>query len=681
MRTAWRGWRPPGRAEPNPTDPITAAGTIPVPRIGLHGGAGGPRASSNVYAQAPRLDRLWWVGVTLLVIQGVAMLAWSTLLWSRFALTGDFATYHQAWWLIAHGHLDPLNTVSAGIPFWRDHFELAIWPLAVVGLVFPHGPVLLWIQDLALVGAEVVAWRWMCEAASAHGGRHGRLLAAVGLVLILADPWSWWAISWDFHMEVGAALFVLLAAYDLAHHRRRMWLWVVATLPWGAVPATYVAGLGLAALLAGRLWRRYGVCLLATGLMWLALVTLVHANVGVSSTYGYLAGSGIRSSPSLFSIVAGMGTHPNRLLSALWHQRIDIWANLAPAGLVGVVTPWTLGLALPVLLANNLAGGIYAEPVFQSTVLYVIVPLGTVLVLVHLHGRWPKTALAVGLIAVANALAWGAIWTPTLTTTWLRVSTSAAAELARADTLIPPAAEVIASQGVVGRFSDRPLVYAVDGPAEQIPLRSGDTWWVVAPSVGVEADPALLQDALLAELSGPLHARLVLHGHGVWVFHWVPPADRRSVTLPGTPAHVPAWIFAGAAGVPVLTGRSSGWHLASTGARGYVLSGDYWRDPRGPLLVTVTLSCTDPVNVEVWNATGNVLLARRDVPPSGGTEAVALRADAARRFPHHIFRGWGPFQAQFVAPPPQDQLEVRIWTSGKGVVDIEQVRVSRGRHS
>src|ERR1035441_97399 len=33
----------------------------------------------------------------------------------------------------------------------------------LIGVVWSHGPVLLWVQDVCLVGAEMVAWRWIRE--------------------------------------------------------------------------------------------------------------------------------------------------------------------------------------------------------------------------------------------------------------------------------------------------------------------------------------------------------------------------------------------------------------------------------------------------------------------------------------------------------------------------------------
>jgi len=337
-----------------------------------------------------------------------------------------------------------------------------------------------------------------------------------------------------------------------------------------------------------------------------------------------------------------------------------------------------LGPALVVLLGSELASGLtFAAPLFQSALLYVITPLGTALVLFAIYRRWPRLSYFLGVIVAVNALAWSVLWAPYIPTRWLRVSGPSAALLARADSLIPASAEVVASQGIAGRFSDRRLLFAIMSPSEVIPLRDSDTWWIVAPSVGIETDPLLDADALVAELAGPMHAALVLHGGGVWVFHWTAPLTLHSITVPVVPSRVEGWLFPGGAGLRVLAGSSLNWHLLSTGRAGYVLARDYWRLPPGYYEVSVTLSSTIPVRVEVWNATGDVLLAQRILPATDGVETVSIPVNAERLYPHHVFHSVGPFEARFPGAPHDDQLEPVVWSPGGGVVDVEQIEIGR----
>ena len=69
------------------------------------------------------------IGLMLLALKFAGFCVWSSLLYHRFALTPDFAQYQQAWYLIAHGHLNPYDTVG-NFTFWQNHGEFIMWPLA-----------------------------------------------------------------------------------------------------------------------------------------------------------------------------------------------------------------------------------------------------------------------------------------------------------------------------------------------------------------------------------------------------------------------------------------------------------------------------------------------------------------------------------------------------------------------
>jgi len=620
---------------------------------------------------ATGLGRTWWIGLGVLAGQGAVMLAWSTLLWSRFALTYDYAVYHQAAWLIARGHLDPADTVLR-LPFWKNNLELAMWPLALLAAPVLHGPALLWIQDVALVGAEAVAWRWMCEGTLRLEGRSGHVLRLVGLTLLVLDPWVWWATSFDFHMELIALPFAVLTMRDLAHGRPRMWVWVPLVAACGDAEATWLAGIGLGGLtLRGRRW--VGLALVAVGAGWVLFSTAVHGDSGGSLTgaYGYLAPGHVTPNVSAAHLAVRIAEHPARVIRALWAQRVDIWANLAPVGVVGLAAPLTAGLALPVLLANELTRG-FAAPTFQGVALYVALPIGTVLVLTRIVRRRRRLGGVAAVLVLANVLAWAVVWLPQTPGTWLRVSPAASATLRRALHRIPPSAEVVASQGVVGRFSSRRFVYPILNPGVSIPLSTATTWWIVAPNVGIETESPTDQAAIVSWLAGPLGARLVDHGGGVWVFDLRTPAESHQISLPDGQGTA-AWEFPGGAGRSELAGPGQLWRLAATGARGYVLAGDYWRELPGRYRASVTLSATVPVRVELWDATADRLLARRSIAPTVGPERVTLVGNETHTVRRSGLLGVGPFIARFPPPPAGDALEVRVWSPGGGTVDVTSV--------
>lgn len=164
-----------------------------------------PAAADTAPETHPKLGQpLLWVrriGYAVLGLKLAAFAFWSALLYRHFALTPDFAQYQQAWYLIAHGNLNPYHTVG-NFTFWQNHAEFIMWPLALLYWVFPHGVFLLWLHDTAVVGAEFVAFLWLCEIAQRYRpGRDARWLAGAGLILLAVNPWSWWAVSFDFHAE------------------------------------------------------------------------------------------------------------------------------------------------------------------------------------------------------------------------------------------------------------------------------------------------------------------------------------------------------------------------------------------------------------------------------------------------------------------------------------------------
>lgn len=634
-------------------------------------------AAPAIAAPSASLALVRRIGYAVLGLQLTGFAIWSAILYSHFALTFDFAIYNQAWFLIAHGNLNPFITTQ-GFPFWQGHCEFIVWPLALFYWIWPHGVTLLWLQDISVVIAEGVAFTWICELASAHRpDRDAIWLAGSGLALLAVNPWIWWSVSFDFHSETLAIPFVVLLARDLASGRRRVWAWVPPLLTCGDVAGTYLFGLGISGVLAGSRYRRRGVVMAAIGLAATLLIALVHGNKasgGGLEAYAYLAG-GVAGGPagaglSLGALAKGIASHPLAVLRVLWAKRLDMWTNLAPSGLLGVGFVWTLPIVVVVLLANSLFNGLlFAIPSFQDMPLYVLVPAGTVAVLVWLMRHNRRAAFFVSGALALQAVAWTIVFAPVTPGRWLKVSSAAAATLADIDARIPESATVVASQGVAGRFSGRTDVRPVFGP-RTLRLGRRETWFVIAPSVGVETQSTASAMALITELAGPLHASLVTHANGIWAFRWNPPPGEQTVTVPGEWSPLPAWAGAGAAGGIVTDGSASAWHMASTGSRGYVADGLQWQVPAGKYQALVSLSTTGPVNVEVWNDTRNTLLARRMLVPTDGAETVSLAVNATAVVPASIYSGWGPFRGDFIPPPPGNRLEVRVWSPGSSVVNV-----------
>jgi hypothetical protein len=612
------------------------------------------------------------IGYAVLGLQLIGFLAWSAIMFKHYGVTFDYAVDHQGWYQIAHGNLDPYDSPQH-CAFWRVHGELIFWPLALLYWIWPHDLMLQWIQDFAVVTAEMAAFTWICELASRPRlNGHATWLAVVGLVLLAANTWTWQVVAWDYHTEALAVALLVLLIRDLANGRRRAWAWVAPMLVCGDVAGTYLMGVGLGIALAYRRARVRSLAIAGTGALQIAVIAVLHANVGSGhglQVYAYLAGGATGATMSVSALVTGVLTHPMASLQALVSKSPDMWANLAPAGLLGVGFVPLLPLLAIVLLANNLWPGLlFSEPGFQSFPLYILVPAGTVAILGWLHQRHRVTALALSCLLAAQALAWAAVFTPRIPGEWLRVPAGAVATLSAAQAMIPPGAEVIASQGIAGRFSNRATIIPVMGPGPL--LVHGQTWFIIAPAVGIETESTASAMAFIGELAGPLGATLVTHGNGVWVFRWRPPKGTATISVPGDSSPIEAWTAAGAAGLPVLRGPVSDWHAVATGADGYVADQLAWQVPTGHYMAEVTLATSGPVNVEVWNDTGNALLARRTVMATEGPVAVMLPVDAVTAYQARLFSGFWPFHADFIPPPPGQRLEVRVWSPGHAFVSV-----------
>jgi hypothetical protein len=643
----------------------------PVPRRAV------PAAGARRAAAAARPLR--WVrraGYAVLGLKLIGFAVWSATLYRHFSLTPDFAQYQQAWYLLAHGDLNPYDTVG-GFAFWQNHAEFIMWPLALFYWVFPHGVLLLWLQDAGLVGAEMVAFGWVCQLAERYRpGSDARWLAAAGLALLAANPWSWWAVSFDFHTECLAVPFIALLARDLADGRRRAWAWLLPLLACGDVAGTYVLGLGLGLLIAVRGARRRGAVLAATGVAAVLFISVIHGNAGSGhglQAYDYLAAPGHHGSISLPRLVLGLASHPVAVLGKLWSIRLDLWANLGSSGLLGLGYLPLLPVIAVVTISNSLFRGfLFSEPMFQSVPVYVLMPVATIGVLGWLTRRRRWLGLLLTGLVVAQAIGWAVVWAPRTPHQWLRVPAPTAATLAAVAARIPASAAVFASQGVVGRFSDRRDVRPLAG---RLPVQPGQDWFVFAPWAGIETQATAGAMSFAGRLAGPLHAALVTDANGVWVFRWHPPPGLHWLRVPSGTAPLPVWTAPGAAGRAVLTGPPARWHATSTGRQGYVADRLEWRRPPGEYQASVTLSATGPVNVEVWDNTGGTLLSRRSLPSTDGIQTVTLPVDAAVSYQSVVYSGWGPFRARFGTGPKGQRIEIRVWNPGGGTVNVYRARL------
>jgi hypothetical protein len=473
------------------------------------------------------------------------MLVVSLVEYRRYALGIGFGTYAQAWTAIAHGHLDPVSSLI-GKPFWRNDAEFVLWPLSLLYFLFPHPVDLLWVQDLVLVVTEFVAVSWMLEVLSAQPqlrATTARRLVGFGLLVVVANPFLYYAAAYDFHSEVLSALPVLLIARALWRgERRTLWAWVPLALVTSGFAALYVAAVGFSACIAGPRSRRTGVIVCAVAVSWLVFVSLVGGNQfgyahSLGEWYGYLVGPH-HGPVTPFDVVAGTLFHPVtalHMLASRWELALDL---LLSAGLVGLVSPWGWPLAAVVLVPSALNANIaFLNPhaAFQNWPALPVLAVASVAViarrLASAGGR--RVGMAAAGVWAVSLLVLGGALLPPLSSFWVSVQPDAAGALAQADAVIPSGAELIVSTGVVGRFAVRGDVRAYSALSTSFRVDRHLVVFVFAAGQGTYGVRRSVARRAVALVRDDLGGRVMLQRAGVDVLAWRPSPGTTRVDLGG----------------------------------------------------------------------------------------------------------------------------------------------------
>ena len=601
-------------------------------------------------------------GYLLLFLQLLAMGWWSQDQVSHFAATMDFANVEQAVSQIAHGTLDPRSTIQGwvnGVPvggvasfshqlyFWQDHGEFIFWPLSLFQLIWPHPVTIKWLQDLAVFGAQVVAFRWITELAATSSApareKAAAMVVAVGAVLLAVDPGFVAGNSFDVHTEAFAAFAALGTAHALYYGRRTVWLWLIAGVACGDVGAGYEAAIGLSAVFLGRRWLRTGLLITAGAIGWDVLLGQIGATDGtrVWVVYANLMNPirqlNPRALPNIGTLVGNVLQHPGRLVSTLWTNRHSVWANISPAGIFGWLWLPVLIPAVLVLGQSQFSGvrNIYV-PSFQSVVAYVLIPVGTAAILLaalrsqHTPVRILTVIVAAGL--ACNTVAWAFMSVPRTTSRW-SIPAPAVSALRRVSPMIKPDDEVIASQGVSGDFATRASVYPYGtGPGDTVPVQAHRIWVILAGEAGIETVTPTQTDGDIQALLEDPDAHLELDQGGVWAFEVTPPhgAGWFSFTPPEN-GEAPGWLLLGAAGKAVRTGPVTTWHAASTGTRGFVESGAEWTENSGTYIASFRVAVAGEAKLQVRDTIGRTTLAHVALTTGGRIKTVSLRFTIAGR--------------------------------------------------
>jgi uncharacterized membrane protein len=512
----------------------------------------------------PKPGLFWSISLVLVAVQLVALILYSWYLYRRFDLLEDFAHNAQAWYLISHGTLSPLDTIRIpSTPFLRDHLDLVMWPLSLLHVISGSPFWLLVVQDVAVAVAELITLRWVWSLLSTRLDRHRTVAGLLALVVLMANAWWYETVSFDVHLTpLGLPLLVLVGYWLSTGRWTRAGLAAGGCVLFGAVVTellVFVGIGGLIVLLARRPRNGRGIvtalAISAGAGAWVLIVTGAGANQAsnLASQYAYLVAD--NGHAGTFALLSGLVRHPVRALHMLRARAHAMVRPLITSGVVGVLSPIGLLVCIGTLVPAGLAMSPSFSSVndsFQTLAVVPFVLVGDVVVLLWLAARLERASAGAAHAGTAPGprrmsratIVWGLAGLLALTAvvqdarllvhlrqTWWTVTPSGATALHTALDHAPPSAEVIASNGVIGRFSQRRYVYPLQLSPQTVPVKAPEVVLVIA-TAGNEALTRSQVGADLRFARMTLHARRISHGQGVSTFRWDVPPGRTSLTFP-----------------------------------------------------------------------------------------------------------------------------------------------------
>jgi len=518
-----------------------------------HSAEGEPEGTPDRFSRSRLVN---WVAGLCFGAQFIGLCMYSWVQYHRFDLGIDFATVNQAATEIARGHLNPYST-TVWSSYLDNHFGLILWPIALLLFIFRSPFLLLVIQNVSLVGTGVVTFVWASDFVKRRRTPRGLAFAVVAVVgiLLLVDPLVYYTAALDFHLEATATFFAVFAAYDIwAGRYRRTWVWIGLCLLCGDLGGLCIAGVGISAVLAGRATRRRGGFVTAAGVAWVGLITVLHANHGSAlDQYAYLAArsrlpTGFRG---VLVVVGGLLTHPRRPFTMLSSKARMIWRYLPPGGVIGIITPWGIGVPAIVLLSSALQSNtlFIGEP-FQQFAVVPFVLIGSVSLITALAGSPPlafssrlwsqfRTVRMIAVVVLSIGILFGGIRYAheylrasfTYNATMDILPNAEASALSTVLARTPSDAEVIASGDIVGRFGARRYCYVYQSATSGIPLRANRVELTMETAHYPYISRAQ-REAAARYVESHFQARTILHRDGVWELSWTGSSERSSIVLP-----------------------------------------------------------------------------------------------------------------------------------------------------
>ncbi len=625
----------------------------------------------------------------VLATQLVLMCAWSSVLLHEWSESVDYAMREQAWWLIGHGNLDPYTT-PLGRLFLHDHFELINWPLAFFGRLWPSMAWPLWWQNIFVVSAEaaviaIVRLMMTKNWWPAEWRREGTLIA---LALVLAlSPWTWFAVSNDYHYQTSAAMGVGL--WFLYFGLRRRWVLAavaaLGTLAVADVAGTYVAAMALSLLILPRLrWRDrgYSAGFVLAGLAWGPVVAHFHGSVGSNLPvhYGYLLDQG-QAHASMLDVGLGILKHPGLAFSHWSKSAESWWAYDSYSGFLGFFTPFSI---LPALCAlqTGLAGkvGRLATIPWETLPATLLLTPCALLVWARIGSLLRSRRRywffrVVPVVLLTNSLVWAAIWLPQVAVDYARMAAGTSSTLTTISRIIQPDDEVVSSFGIIGMFAQRRYLYKLS-TSRSTTLHTPFTDYVVTPWSDIENTTPAQSLGLVSDLLRSPNASLVVnHDQAILVQYRRPPgASVFPVQAWGQYRPIALWLSQGSGENTSCTEISQYCQVSDGDKLGVLNDGLIWNIVPGLYKVTLDLRSSANVNVQFWDNTTDTLLNQLELTPVQQDVHLDVDVTTTKRF--KLFTGWGPFSFRQIHPGNEnDAIEIRIAQTSPGWVKERTIQL------
>ena len=286
--------------------------------------------------------------------------------------------------------------------------------------------------------------------------------------------------------------------------------------------------------------RVFGSVAIGAGIIWVLVVHVLAVNQShvLVASYTYLVTGSpvVPGSVTLFTVAKSLIEHPHRWIQLLWGKRKIIYEVLIPTGVVGVASWWAVGADLMVFFLQSIAYPLTFLVNGFDVLAGLMVVLACSAIVITSLATSPRrfarrSAVVLGVAMLAQSLVLASFKLPEVFPYFLQVSGPEAAALARGLAATPSDAEVIASWGVMGRFSERSWDEPLYGGVEAEPIFTSTVVFVLT-NAGLEDDPPEVVAAISRYVRDDLKAKVLVDSDGIDVFEWHAPPGTSQVSIP-----------------------------------------------------------------------------------------------------------------------------------------------------